>query len=84
MPSRACPRFELSARSIEYVPTITHAQSTPNVAAYVKDRPLNSHDLVVRHTISVLVSRLLVHLTISHDFTEILLICTKILIYCVT
>ena len=37
-------------------------------------RPLNSHDLVVRHTISALVSRLLVHLTISHDFTEILLI----------
>ena len=37
-------------------------------------RPLNYHDLVVRHTISALVSGLLVHHTIS-DFTETLLIC---------
>ena len=47
-------------------------------------RPLNSHDLVVRHTISALVSRLFVHLTISQDLTEILLICAKMSIYCVT
>ena len=37
-------------------------------------RPLNSHDLVVRHTISSLISRLLVNLTISHDLAEILLL----------
>ena len=34
---------------------------------------LNSHDLVVRHTISVLISQLLLHFTISHDLAEILL-----------
>ena len=33
-------------------------------------RPLNPHDLVVRHTISVLISRLLINLTISHDLAE--------------
>ena len=38
------------------------------------NRPLNSHDLVVRHTISLLISRLLVNLTISHDLAEILLL----------
>ena len=37
-----------------------------------KTRPLNSHDLVVRHTILALISRLLAHLTISHNFAEIL------------
>ena len=37
-------------------------------------RPLNSHDLVVRHTISSLISRLLVNLTISHDLAELLLL----------
>ena len=40
----------------------------------MKLRPLNSHDLVVRHTISLLISRLLVNLTISHDLAEILLL----------
>ena len=34
----------------------------PDLAS--KSRPLNSHDLVVRHTISTLISRLLVNLTI--------------------
>ena len=38
MPSRACPRSLLSARSEEYVPTIRHTQSIPNVAAYVKGK----------------------------------------------
>ena len=33
-------------------------------------RPLNSHDLVVRHTISALMSRPLADLTISHDFQQ--------------
>jgi len=33
-------------------------------------RPLNSHDLVVRHTISTFISRPLVDLTISHDFQQ--------------
>ena len=51
---------------------------------YLPDLALNSHDLIVRHTILALVSRLLVHLMISQDFTEILLICAKISIYCVT
>ena len=41
---------------------------------FVYNRPLNSHDLVVRHTISLLISRLLVNLTISHDLAEILLL----------
>jgi len=31
-------------------------------------RPLNSHDLIVRHTISAFISRPLADLTISHDF----------------
>ena len=43
---------------------------------YTDIRPLNYHDLVVRHTILALISQLLAHLTISHDFLEILLIHT--------
>ena len=37
-------------------------------------RPLSSHDLVVRHTISAFILQLLVNLTISHDLAEIIIL----------
>ena len=47
MLSRACPWFELSAHIKEYVPSITHTQSTPNVAAYIKGK-------IGNHSVSLL------------------------------
>ena len=45
--SRACPQLELSARIKEYVPSITHTQSTPNVAAYITGK-------IGNHSVSLL------------------------------
>ena len=44
MSSRTCPQFELSAHIIEYVPSIAHTQSMPNVAAYTKGK-IGNHSL---------------------------------------
>ena len=45
--SRVCPRFELSLCIKEYVPSITHTQSAPNVAAYIKGK-IGNHSVLTQ------------------------------------
>ena len=61
--SRACPWFELCAHIKEYVPSITHTQSTPNVAAYIKGK-------IGNHSVSLLLDSGASCSVVKKDYTS--------------